>query len=251
MHTYFPGADPHVENFEPLFDVEEDVKDDDDDDEGIVPGTTPLDMAANWEVYDILNGKPYIAAAAVSEDLLSQGPLRELNESSKQQLYKLLETPDPSKNWSTLAEKLGLGILNNAFRLSPSPSKTLLDNYKISGGTVQELIAALTQMDHTEAIEVIQKALSSSQRQSHQEDNTIEAFPSLSPTSFAKEETGELYNHKFQDPESTCDSGVETSFRKLSFTYSDSLNSKSSITLSKMTLGYGQESSVQSSYIPN
>uniref|UniRef100_Q04861-2 Isoform 2 of Nuclear factor NF-kappa-B p105 subunit n=1 Tax=Gallus gallus TaxID=9031 RepID=Q04861-2 len=234
------GADPHVENFEPLFDVEEDVKDDDDD-EGIVPGTTPLDMAANWEVYDILNGKPYIAAAAVSEDLLSQGPLRELNESSKQQLYKLLETPDPSKNWSTLAEKLGLGILNNAFRLSPSPSKTLLDNYKISGGTVQELIAALTQMDHTEAIEVIQKALSSSQRQSHQEDNTIEAFPSLSPTSFAKEETGELYNHKFQDPESTCDSGVETSFRKLSFTYSDSLNSKSSITLSKMTLGYGRK----------
>lgn len=69
-------------------------------------------------------------------------------------------------------------------------------------------------------------------------------FPSLSLS-------GELYNHKFQDPESTCDSGVETSFRKLSFTYSDSLNSKSSITLSKMTLGYGQESSVQSSYIPN
>jgi len=47
-------------------------------------------------------------------------------------------------------------------------------------------------MDHTEAIEVIQKALSSSQRQSHQEDNTIEAFPSLSPTSFAKEETGKI-----------------------------------------------------------
>lgn len=53
MHTYFPGADPHVENFEPLFDVEEDVKDDDDD-EGIVPGTTPLDMAANWEVRALL-----------------------------------------------------------------------------------------------------------------------------------------------------------------------------------------------------
>lgn len=63
--------------------------------------------------------------------------------------------------------------------------------------------------------------------------------------------SGELYNHKFQDTESTCDSGVETSFRKLSFTYSDSLNSKSSLTLSKMTLGYGQESSEQSNYIPN
>uniref|UniRef100_A0A669QF00 Nuclear factor NF-kappa-B p105 subunit n=1 Tax=Phasianus colchicus TaxID=9054 RepID=A0A669QF00_PHACC len=216
------GADPHIENFEPLFDVEEDVKDD--DDEGIVPGTTPLDMAANWEVYDILNGKPYIAAAAVSEDLLTQG---NVCKEDLKQLYKLLETPDPSKNWSTLAEKLGLGILNNAFRLSPSPSKTLLDNYKISGGTVQELIAALRQMDHTEAIEVIQNALSKN------EFTGLYTFP--------------LYFHlplsstQSRQTQITCDSGVETSFRKLSFTYSDSLNSKSSVTLSKMTLGYGQE----------
>lgn len=38
-----------MENFEPLFDLD-DVKNDEDDDEGIVPGTTPLDMAANCEV---------------------------------------------------------------------------------------------------------------------------------------------------------------------------------------------------------
>uniref|UniRef100_A0A8C0IDY9 Nuclear factor NF-kappa-B p105 subunit n=1 Tax=Bubo bubo TaxID=30461 RepID=A0A8C0IDY9_BUBBB len=213
------GANPHVENFEPLFDLD-DVKDDEDDDEGIVPGTTPLDMAANCEVYDILNGKPY-ESAVVSEDLLTQ----DLNENFKIQLYKLLELPDPNKNWFTLAQKLGLGILNNAFRLSPSPSKTLLDNYEVSGGTVQELIAALRQMGHTEAIEVIQKALPVSQ--------------------------SELYNSKFQDNESMCDSGVETSLRKLSFTYSDSLNSKSSVTLSKMTLGYGRENAVQSNYIAN
>ncbi|XP_025934200.1 nuclear factor NF-kappa-B p105 subunit isoform X3 [Apteryx mantelli] len=235
------GANPHIENFEPLFDLE-DVKD---DDEGIVPGTTPLDMAANCEVYDILNGKPY-ESAVVSEDLLTQGHMRELNESSKMQLYKLLEAPDPNKNWSTLAQKLGLGILNNAFRLSPSPSKTLLDNYEVSGGTIQELIAALRQMGYTEAVEVIQKALSISQSQSHQEDSTVEALPSPSPPSSTKGQTGELYNSKFQDNESMCDSGVETSFRKLSFTYSESLNSKSSITLSKITLGYGHESSVQS-----
>nr|XP_010311473.1 PREDICTED: nuclear factor NF-kappa-B p105 subunit [Balearica regulorum gibbericeps] len=243
------GANPHAENFEPLFDLD-DVKDDEDDDEGIVPGTTPLDMAASCEVYDILNGKPY-ESAVVSEDLLTQGHLRELNESSKMQLYKLLELPDPNKNWSTLAQKLGLGILNNAFRLSPSPSKTLLDNYEVSGGTVQELIAALRQMDHTEAIEIIKKALSVSQSPSHLEDDTAKALPSSSPPTFANGETGELYNSKFQDNESMCDSGVETSFRKLSFTYSDSLNSKSSVTLSKMTLGCGHESSVQSNYIAN
>uniref|UniRef100_A0A8D2PDH4 Nuclear factor NF-kappa-B p105 subunit n=1 Tax=Zosterops lateralis melanops TaxID=1220523 RepID=A0A8D2PDH4_ZOSLA len=202
------GANPHIENFEPLFDLD-DVKDDEDDDEGIVPGTTPLDMAASCEVYDILNGKPY-ESAEVLEDLLTQ----DLNENSKMQLYKLLELPDPAKNWSTLAQKLGLGILNNAFRLSPSPSKTLLDNYEVSGGTVQELITALRQMDHTEAVKIIQEALSISHRPSSLEDSTAK-----------------LYSSRFQDTESTCDSGVETSFRKLSFTYSDSLNSKPSLTL--------------------
>ncbi|XP_032041859.1 nuclear factor NF-kappa-B p105 subunit isoform X2 [Aythya fuligula] len=243
------GADPHIENFEPLFDLE-DMKDDDDD-EGIVPGTTPLDMAANCEVYDILNDKPYKPAAAVSEDLLTQGHVRELNESVKMQLCKVLEVRDPSKNWFTLAQKLGLGILCNAFRLCPSPSRTLLDNYEVSGGTIEELSAALRQMGHTEAIEIIQNAQSISQRQPHQEDNTLEALLSSSPPTFAKRDTGEVYNSKFQDNESTCDSGVETSFRKLSFTYSDSLNSKSSITLSKINLSYGHEGSVQSNYIAN
>ncbi|NWZ34533.1 NFKB1 factor, partial [Brachypodius atriceps] len=240
------GANPHIENFEPLFD-RDDVKDDEDDDEGIVPGTTPLDMAANCEVYDILNGKPY-ESAEVLEDLLTQGHLRELNENSKMQLYKLLELPDPTKNWSTLAQKLGLGILNNAFRLSPSPSKTLLDNYEVSGGTVQELITALRQMDHTEAVKIIQEALSISPSPSSLEDSTAKALPP-SPLTFANGETGELYNSRFQDTESTCDSGVETSFRKLSFTYSDSLNSKPSLTLGKMALGYGHESSGQSNYL--
>ncbi|XP_044540473.1 nuclear factor NF-kappa-B p105 subunit-like, partial [Gracilinanus agilis] len=40
------GADPLLENFEPLYDLD-DVWDQDGEDEGVVPGTTPLDMAAN------------------------------------------------------------------------------------------------------------------------------------------------------------------------------------------------------------
>lgn len=119
----------------------------------------------------------------------------------------------------------------------------------MSGGTVQELITALRQMDHTEAIEIIQEALSISRRPSPLEDSTAKALPLSSPLTFANGETGELYSSRFQDPESTCDSGVETSFRKLSFTYSDSLTSKSSLTLGKMALGYGHESSGQSNYI--
>lgn len=33
--------------------------------------------------------------------------------------------------WEMLAHSLGLGILNTAFRLSPSPTKTLLDSYEV------------------------------------------------------------------------------------------------------------------------
>lgn len=49
---YFPdsiGADPLVENFEPLYDLD-DSWEKAGEDEGVVPGTTPLDMAANWQV---------------------------------------------------------------------------------------------------------------------------------------------------------------------------------------------------------
>lgn len=43
------GADPHIENFEPLFE-EEDAKDN--EGEKIIPGTTPLDMATSWQASD-------------------------------------------------------------------------------------------------------------------------------------------------------------------------------------------------------
>lgn len=63
---------------------------------------------------------------------IPSGDMKQLTEDAKLQLYKLLEIPDPDKNWATLAQKLGLGILNNAFRLSPAPSKTLMDNYEVT-----------------------------------------------------------------------------------------------------------------------
>lgn len=38
-----------MENFEPLYDLD-DSWEKAGEDEGVVPGTTPLDMAANWQV---------------------------------------------------------------------------------------------------------------------------------------------------------------------------------------------------------
>ncbi|XP_011359814.1 nuclear factor NF-kappa-B p105 subunit isoform X1 [Pteropus vampyrus] len=230
------GADPLVENFEPLYDMD-DSWEKDGEDEGVIPGTTPLDMATNWQVFDILNGKPY-EPEFTSDDLLAQGDMKQLTEDAKLQLYKLLEFPDPDKNWATLAQKLGLGILNNAFRLSPAPSKTLMDNYEVSGGTIRELVEALRQMGYTEAIEVIQAAFSTSgtAAPSPVKTSQVHLLP-LSPAS-TRQQIDEL-----QD-DSICDSGVETSFRKLSFT--ESLTSSSSLlTLNKMPHDYGQDGPIE------
>ncbi|XP_070614068.1 nuclear factor NF-kappa-B p105 subunit isoform X3 [Erythrolamprus reginae] len=234
------GADPHIENFEPLFE-EEDMKDN--EREKIIPGTTPLDMATSWEVYDILSRK-LCESKAASEDLPIQGNMKDLNEDVKLQLYKLLEVPDLTKSWSMLAQKLGLGILNNAFRLSPSPSKTLLDNYEVCGGTVKELIEALRKMDYPEAVEIIEKRTTSSSLSS-QEKTQNDVFPVCDLPSPRTEPADEMHNFKFQDTESICDSGVEISLHKLSFTCSESFTNKRSINLKKQAPGYGQDSSLQ------
>ncbi|CAO2600123.1 Nuclear factor NF-kappa-B p105 subunit [Lemmus lemmus] len=231
------GADPLVENFEPLYDLD-DSWEKAGEDEGVVPGTTPLDMAANWQVFDILNGKPY-ERVFTSDDILPQGDMKQLTEDTRLQLYKLLEIPDPDKNWATLAQKLGLGILNNAFRLSPAPSKTLMDNYEVSGGTIKELMEALRQMGYTEAIEVIQAAFRTPETTASSPVTTAQApEPPLSSSS-TRQHLDEL-----PDNDSICDSGVETSFRKLSFT--ESLPGDSSLlSLNKMPHNYGQEGPIE------
>ncbi|XP_065763528.1 nuclear factor NF-kappa-B p105 subunit isoform X3 [Muntiacus reevesi] len=228
------GADPLVENFEPLYELD-DSWDEDGEDEGVVPGTTPLDMATSWQVFDILNGKPY-EPEFTSDDLLAQGDMKQLTEDAKLQLYKLLEIPDPDKNWATLAQKLGLGILNNAFRLSPAPSKTLMDNYEVSGGTIKELVEALRQMGYTEAIDVIQAAFCTTDTSSAKTASQAHSLP-FAPTS---------KRPQIDEPrdDSICDSGVETSFRKLSFT--ESLTSGTSLlTLNKVPHDYGQEGPIE------
>lgn len=57
--SLFPGADPHKENFEPLFFREEDCcdeeREEEDEDEGYIPGTTPLSMAASTQVQKLVN----------------------------------------------------------------------------------------------------------------------------------------------------------------------------------------------------
>lgn len=61
--------------------------------------------------------------------MFAVGDLSSLDSEVKQALCDALESEG---FWENLAHGLGLGILNTAFRLSPSPAKTLLDSYEVS-----------------------------------------------------------------------------------------------------------------------
>lgn len=57
------------------------------------------------------------------------GDLASLDVEVKQQVCCALESEGC---WEKLAHSLGLGILNTAFGLSPSPAKTLLQSYEVT-----------------------------------------------------------------------------------------------------------------------
>uniref|UniRef100_A0A8K9WR07 RHD domain-containing protein n=1 Tax=Oncorhynchus mykiss TaxID=8022 RepID=A0A8K9WR07_ONCMY len=146
------GANPHKENFEPLFFREDDCCVDEEEDEGYIPGMTPLNMAATPEVgftcthFDVFSGSH-----------LPPCDMRSLGSDTKRALCQALECQGGS--WESLANTLGLGILNSAFRLSPSPASTLLDSYEVSGGMVMDLLEGLRMVDNSTALTVLQGAL--------------------------------------------------------------------------------------------
>uniref|UniRef100_A0AAX7SLG0 RHD domain-containing protein n=1 Tax=Astatotilapia calliptera TaxID=8154 RepID=A0AAX7SLG0_ASTCA len=143
------GADPQKENFEPLFFREEDEEEscekesEEEEDEGYIPGTTPFNMAATPQVH------------------VASEPLVDLTTRKVKQA--LCGTLESEGCWENLAHSLGLGILNTAFRLSPSPAKTLLDSYEVSGGTIRELLAALRSVGECRALSVLEEALHESE----------------------------------------------------------------------------------------
>uniref|UniRef100_A0A8C9W014 Nuclear factor kappa B subunit 1 n=1 Tax=Scleropages formosus TaxID=113540 RepID=A0A8C9W014_SCLFO len=80
-----------------------------------------------------------------------------LGEDTRRALCHALE--QPTSTWEGLAQALGLGVLNSAFRLSASPAHTLLDSYEVSGGTLKELEEALRLLGSASALDILQGAL--------------------------------------------------------------------------------------------
>uniref|UniRef100_A0A665UXM2 Nuclear factor of kappa light polypeptide gene enhancer in B-cells 1 n=1 Tax=Echeneis naucrates TaxID=173247 RepID=A0A665UXM2_ECHNA len=191
------GADPHKENFEPLF-FREDCCEEEEEDEGYIPGTTPLSMATTTQVLELLNGKDYKPQSPLRVLSPPQGDLVSLDVEVKQDVCRALESEGC---WESLSHSLGLGILNTAFRLSLSPAKTLLDSYEVSGGTVSDLLTGLRLVGDCRALSVLEEALQHS-------DETL----------LTNEETGDAPGARVQDlkvdvriDSGVCDSGVELS----------------------------------------
>ncbi|XP_066498585.1 nuclear factor NF-kappa-B p105 subunit [Hoplias malabaricus] len=199
------GAEPQKENYEPLFFREEEccMADEEEEDEGYVPGTTPLHMAASPEVREILNGKEYQPTTVF---IPPQGDMRNVSAETKHALSQCLE--ESAGGWESLAHALGLGILINAFRLSPHPASTLLDSYEVSGGTVRELFAGLRSIGNSGAVGILREHCVC--EENDQTDTTVcEGLQEL--------KLGAL------DECGMCDSGVETSFQRPSLSLADSL----------------------------
>lgn len=193
------GADPQKENFEPLFFREEDCCDEEDEgeDEGYIPGTTPLNMAATTQVLELLNGKEYEPKSSHRSFTPPQGDLASLDFQVKQQVCHALESEGC---WENLAHSLGLGILNMAFRLSPSPAKTLLDSYEVSGGTVRDLLAGLKSVGDCRALSILEDALR------HQDDEDTQMTNETIGGSRVQDLKVDVHIDS-----GVCDSGVELS----------------------------------------
>ncbi|XP_049898769.1 nuclear factor NF-kappa-B p105 subunit [Epinephelus moara] len=194
------GADPKKENFEPLFFKEEDScdeeREDEDEDEGYIPGTTPLNMAATTQVLELLNGKEYEPKSPHRSFVPPPGDLVSLDVEVKQQVCCALESEGC---WENLAHSLGLGILNTAFRLSPSPAKTLLDSYEVSGGTIRDLLAGLRAVGDCKALSVLEEAL-------HNNDDEEQMTNEMSGDSRVHDLKADV-----RIDSGVCDSGVELS----------------------------------------
>ncbi|XP_052005366.1 nuclear factor NF-kappa-B p105 subunit-like [Xyrauchen texanus] len=197
------GADPHKENFEPLFFKDDEwcaSCEDEEEDEGYIPGTTPMNMATCPEVYDILNGQEYQPTSVV---VPPQGDMKSLSSEMKQDLCQALE--EQRGGWESLAYALGLGILTSAFKVSSCPAGKLLDSYEVSGGTVLDLVEGLKHVGNSSAVSLLQAL--------YKETEAIHTTTQLTVPGLCETIHG-LTLGPHHEESGVCDSGVgvETSF---------------------------------------
>ncbi|GCC17239.1 hypothetical protein chiPu_0020511 [Chiloscyllium punctatum] len=86
-----------------------------------------------------------------------QGSIASLGSETLGELNKVLNQEVSGSDWMKLAENLNLGSLTELLKSAKSPSKSLLDNFDISGGTIEQLVNALQCLGLKTAVNIIQK----------------------------------------------------------------------------------------------
>ncbi|XP_041032206.1 nuclear factor NF-kappa-B p100 subunit-like [Carcharodon carcharias] len=148
------GADQNAENYEPILDSEEE----DELDQEVCHGHTPFDITVSEKVRDILLGESWKWKETNQQSTEGQqGSVASLGPEALEELNKVLNQEVASSDWVHLAEKLNLGSLSELLKTAKSPSKSLLDNFDISGGTIEQLVNALQCLGLEKAVNIIQK----------------------------------------------------------------------------------------------
>ncbi|XP_041116576.1 nuclear factor NF-kappa-B p100 subunit-like [Polyodon spathula] len=121
-------------------------------------GHTPLDLAKNQKVQDILEGKPRRPGKTPAK--LKTTPLAgtvcPLDSDTLARLSTALSAG--GVQWKQLAEKLGMRTLADLYEECPSPCNSLLQGYQVAGGRVESLIDALQALGLNEGVRVLREA---------------------------------------------------------------------------------------------
>ncbi|MGH0120874.1 UNVERIFIED_CONTAM: hypothetical protein FKN15_024355 [Acipenser sinensis] len=117
-------------------------------------GHTPLDLAKNQKVQDILEGK--LRRPGKTPTKLKTGTVCPLDSDTLARLSTALSAGEVQ--WKQLAEKLGMRTLADLYEECPSPCHSLLQGYQVAGGRVECLIDALQALGLNEGVRVLREA---------------------------------------------------------------------------------------------
>ncbi|XP_030059288.1 nuclear factor NF-kappa-B p100 subunit isoform X2 [Microcaecilia unicolor] len=122
------------------------------------PGHTPLDLTRSQKVREILQKSLQQNSGAENPSEVHPEKFFFLEKDIEQDLQDMLNRGKPGCNWVELANRLGLRSLVMTYSNTASPAGSLLHNYELSGGSLDEVINALDAMGLNEGVRLLRKS---------------------------------------------------------------------------------------------
>nr|XP_033796925.1 nuclear factor NF-kappa-B p100 subunit isoform X2 [Geotrypetes seraphini] len=122
------------------------------------PGHTPLDLTRSQKVRELLQKSLQQNSGAENRSDVHPEKIFFLEKDIDQDLQDMLNRGKPGHNWAELANQLGLRSLVLTYCNTASPAGSLLRNYELSGGSLDEVISALDAMGLNEGVRLLRKS---------------------------------------------------------------------------------------------